>query len=71
VTAAQHCKRVGLGSVKALARFHNVTVWTVNHWRREQPELFDRKLAEAAVNKLAEAAVMKSKNNHEQRNARP
>jgi hypothetical protein len=24
-------------------------MWTVCHWKRERPELFDRKLAEAAV----------------------
>lgn len=51
MTAAQHCKRVGIKSVKTLARFHNVTVSTVGYWRRSSPEVFDRKLAEAAVMK--------------------
>jgi hypothetical protein len=51
VTAAQHCKRVGLKSVKELARFHDVTVSAVGYWHRDNPEVFDRKLAEAAVMK--------------------
>jgi hypothetical protein len=50
-TAIQHCHLVGLRSVKELARFHDVTVSAVGYWRRDNPELFDRKLAEAAVMK--------------------
>lgn len=60
MTTREHCRRVGLSSAKELARFHGVTAWTVSYWRREQPELFDKKLAEAAITK---------RNNHEQRNA--
>jgi hypothetical protein len=51
MNSAQHCRRVGIGSAKELARFHGVTAWTVSYWRRNNPELFDRKLAEAAVMK--------------------
>jgi hypothetical protein len=51
MTKKEHCKRVGIGSLKELARFHDVTPWSVSYWRREKPETFDRKLAEAAVAK--------------------
>ena len=49
MTTKEHCKRVGIGSLKELARFHDVTPWTVSYWRRKDQEIFDRKLAEAAV----------------------
>jgi hypothetical protein len=51
MTTREHCKRVGISSAKELARFHDVTPWTVSYWRRTDQEIFDRKLAEAAVAK--------------------
>lgn len=49
LTASQHCKRVGVRSVKQMAAFHGVHQCTVCYWKRERPETFDRKLAEVAV----------------------
>jgi hypothetical protein len=51
MTTREQCKRVGISSAKELARFHDVTPWTVSYWRRTDQEIFDRKLAEAAVAK--------------------
>jgi hypothetical protein len=56
MTTREHCRRVGLSSAKELAYFHGVTACTVSYWRRNNPELFDKKLAEAAITK---------RNNHE------
>jgi hypothetical protein len=51
MTTREHCRRVGLSSAKELAYFHAVTACTVSYWRRNNPELFDKKLAEAAITK--------------------
>lgn len=46
--ASRHCRRVGI-TAKALAGHHDVPPDRVSYWYRTNRELFDRKLAEAAV----------------------
>lgn len=46
--AEGHCKRVGI-TVEQMAKYHDVTRRTVNHWKKSNGEWFDKKLAEAAV----------------------
>lgn len=52
--AAAHCRRVGLRSCKEFARLADVTVWTINHWHRNDPQQFDTALAQAAVTRRAQ-----------------
>jgi DNA-binding transcriptional regulator YiaG len=53
LSAAAHCKRVGLQSCKEFARLAGVTVNTLNNWHRNDPQQFDTALAQAAVTRRA------------------
>jgi DNA-binding transcriptional regulator YiaG len=53
LSAAAHCKRVGLQSCKEFARLAGVTVNTLNNWHRNNPQQFDTALAQAAVTRRA------------------
>ena len=53
LSAAAHCRRVGLQSCKEFARLAGVTVNTLNNWHRNNPQQFDTALAQAAVTRRA------------------
>jgi DNA-binding transcriptional regulator YiaG len=53
LSAAVHCRRVGLRSCKEFARLADVTVNTLNNWHRNNPQQFDTALAQAAVTRRA------------------